>query len=77
MTRRMVRSGYTGTSEEAFFAWWVRQEAAGKLSGEGLVLRPLPEGLEFWPGEREEADGRYFYCVCAQKRAFLLEKPVI
>lgn len=77
MTRRMARWGYEGASEEAFFAWWVRQEAAGKLSGEGLCPRPLPEGLRFWPGELEEADGRYFYCVCAQGGTFLSEKPVI
>lgn len=68
---RMARAGYRGTSEEDFFAWWVRQEAAGKLAGTGLSLGPLGPGLEFRSGVLEEADGQYFTCVCAKKGAFL------
>lgn len=71
LKRRMARAGYRGECEEDFFAWWVRQEAAGKLAGTGLSLGPLGPGLEFRFGELEEADGQYFYCVCAKKGAFL------
>ncbi len=71
MTRRMARAGYRGEREEDFFAWWVRQEAAGKLAGTGLSLEPLEPGLEFRSGALEERSGQYFYCVCAGKGAFL------
>lgn len=71
LTRRMERSGYRGSSEEDFFAWWVRQEAAGKLTGKGLSLAPLPPGLVFWDGGLERAEGRYSYCLCAEKASLL------
>lgn len=71
LTRRMERAGYRGETEEDFFAWWVRQEAAGKLAGTGLSLRPPEPGLEFRSGALEERSGQYFYCVCAPKGAFL------
>lgn len=67
MTRRLARAGYPGGSDEDFFAWWVRQEAAGKLAGTGLSLRPISEGLRFWDGVLREPDGQYFYCACAKK----------
>lgn len=71
LTRRMARAGYRGESEEDFFAWWVRQEAAGKLTGRGLSLRPPELELEFRQGGLEERSGQYFYCICAPKGAFL------
>lgn len=67
VTRRLARAGYRGETEEEFFAWWVRQEAAGKLTGAGLSLTPPPANLAYWPGTLAEPDGRYFYCVCAEK----------
>lgn len=71
LTRRMARAGYRGEREEDFFAWWTCQEAAGKLAGTGLSLRPPEPGLGFRSGVLEEPDGTYFYCVCAEKGAFL------
>lgn len=71
LPRRMERAGYRGSSEEEFFTWWVCQEAAGKLAGRGLSLRPLTGGEAFRSGVLEEADGRYFYAVCAPKGSFL------
>ncbi len=71
LTRRMARAGYWGETEEDFFAWWVRQEAAGKLAGTGLSLGPPEPGLDFRSGVLEERSGQYFYCVCAEKGAFL------
>lgn len=70
-TRRLVRAGYRGSSEEDFFTWWVHQEAAGKLDGTGLSLRPLTGERDVCSGVLEEDDGRYFYCVCGPKGAFL------
>lgn len=70
-TRRLARAGYRGSSEEDFFTWWVRQEAAGKLEGTGLSLRPLTGERDVRSGTLEEDDGRYFYCVCGPKGAFL------
>ncbi len=67
MTRRLARAGYAGASEEDFFEWWTRQEAAGKLAGTGLKLAPLPEGLVFWNGRLTGPDGLYSYCVCAKR----------
>lgn len=66
LTRRMARAGYRGDDGADFFPWWVRQEAAGKLTGRGLSLAPLPSGLSFWEGELERTEGRYSYCLCAQ-----------
>lgn len=77
LTHRLERAGYRGSSEEDFFAWWVRQEAAGKLEGTGLSLRPLTGERDVHAGVLEEADGRYFYCVCAPKGSFLWGKNVI
>lgn len=71
LPRRMARAGYRGSGEADFFAWWVHQEAAGKLTGRGLSLSPLPSGLFFWDGGLEREEGRYSYCLCA-KRASLL-----
>lgn len=71
LTRRLERAGYRGNSEEDFFTWWVCQEAAGKLEGTGLSLRPLTGERDARSGSLEEEDGRYFYCVCASKGAFL------
>lgn len=66
LTRRMARAGYRGESEADFFSWWVRQEAAGKLTGRGLSLSPLPADLIFWEGALERTEGRYSYCLCAR-----------
>lgn len=71
LTRRLARAGYRGSGEADFFAWWVRQEAAGKLTGKGLSLAPLPPGLVFWDGGLERTDGRYSYCLCAEKASLL------
>ena len=71
LTRRMARAGYRGETEEDFFAWWVRQEAAGKLAGTGLSLAPPEPGLEFRSGVLEEPDGSDCSCVCASKGAVL------
>lgn len=71
LPRRMARAGYQGSGEADFFAWWVRQEAAGKLEGTGLSLRPLTGERDVRSGTLEEDDGRYFYCVCGPKGAFL------
>lgn len=70
MARRLARAGYQGRSEEDFFAWWTRQEAAGKLLGSGLALSPLPPGLAFCPGALDGLDGKYFYCVAWEKGTF-------
>ncbi len=67
MTRRLARAGYAGESEEDFFEWWTRQEAAGKLAGTGLALAPLPEDLVFWSGRLSGPEGLYSYCVCAKR----------
>lgn len=67
MIRRLARAGCAGASEEDFFDWWTRQEAAGKLAGTGLRLAPLPEDLVFWPGRLTGAEELYSYCVCAKK----------
>ncbi len=65
LTRRAVRAGYQGTTQAEFFRWWVRQEAAGKLSGTGLAFSPLPEGLWFADGETHAAGETYDYSICA------------
>lgn len=67
LLRRMTRAGYQGSSEADFFSWWVRQESAGKLTGRGLSLAPLPEGLTFFEGALDRPEGRYSYCLCAEK----------
>lgn len=67
LPRRMARAGYQGSSEADFFSWWVRQESAGKLTGRGLFLSPLPEGLAFFEGTLERTEGSYSYCLCAQR----------
>ena len=67
MTRRLARAGYQGKTDQDFFAWWTRQESAGKLAGKGISLKPLPEGLRFWEGVLDEPDGTYFYCVCTNR----------
>lgn len=71
LPRRMAQAGYRGRDEADFFPWWVRQEAAGKLTGKGLSLSPLPTGLVFWDGGLERPEGRYSYCLCAQRASLL------
>ncbi len=65
LIRRAVRAGYQGATQAEFFRWWVRQEAAGKLSGTGLAFSPLPEGLRFVDGETQAAGETYDYSICA------------
>lgn len=77
LARHMARAGYAGQSQDDFFAWWVRQEAAGKLAGTGLSLQPLTGERDALSGVLEEPDGRYFYCVCAPKGSFLCKNNVI
>ncbi len=69
LQRRAARAGHIGESEEDFFAWWTRQEAAGKLTGTGLRLAPLPADLTFWEKALDEPDGTYSLCVCTRERA--------
>lgn len=71
LPRRMARAGYRGKSEADFFAWWVRQESAGKLTGRGLSLAPLPPGLSFFEGTLDRPEGRYSYCLCAEGASLL------
>ncbi len=66
LTKKMARAGYDGHSEDDFFRWWVRQEAAGKLSGQGLRLRPIPQPPLCHLDTLEVEDQRYYYCVCAK-----------
>ncbi len=65
LTRRAVRAGYQGSTQAEFFRWWVRQEAAGKLSGTGLAFAPLPSDLWFADGETRAAGETYDYSICA------------
>lgn len=76
LPRRMARAGYQGSGEADFFAWWVHQEAAGKLTGRGLSLAPLPESLAFWDGTLDRTDGRYSYCICGEKASLFPIKMV-
>lgn len=73
---RCAKAGYTGHTPAAFFRWWCRQEAAGKLSGAGFSFAPLPEGLWFSDGRRERDGADYAYSICAH-RAFLSRRDVI
>lgn len=65
LVQRMARASYPGGSSADFFAWWTRQEAAGKLTGRGLSLSPLPAGLRFWEGETCHGGERYAHSICA------------
>lgn len=65
LTAKMARAGYRGRREEDFFRWWVRQEAVGKLTGQGLRLSPLPAPAACREEALDGPDGRYWYCVCA------------
>lgn len=67
LVRRLARAGYQGDNDADFFDWWVRQESAGKLTGQGLSLSPLPSGLAFSQRTLERPDGRYSSCLCAKK----------
>lgn len=76
LLRRAERAGYRGSSQGDFFRWWVRQEAAGKLSGQGLSLAPLPQGLRFFQGEVRDRGEDYAFSICAGE-ALLSHGPVI
>ncbi len=65
LLRWAERAGYPGGSQGDFFCWWVRQEAAGKLSGRGLSSSPLPSGLRFFQGEVRDRGEDYAFSVCA------------
>lgn len=67
LLRRVARAGFSGP-EEDFFPWWTRQEAAGKLSGRGLLLSPLPPGLTFWQGTFSREGEDFDYCLCAHTK---------
>lgn len=66
LTQRMARAGYQGGSQADFFRWWVEQEAAGKLTGQGFRLAPLPRPDLCRTEPLAEPDGAYWYCICAQ-----------
>lgn len=66
LAQKMARAGYPGGTREDFFSWWVRQEAVGKLSGQGLQLSPLPAPALCHVDALDGPDGRYWYCVCAE-----------
>lgn len=65
LTRRARQAGYDGQSQEDFFRWWTGQEAAGKLTGQGLRLEPPPAGLWWSQGRLDRPDGAYSYSICA------------
>lgn len=67
LLRRAARAGYEGSGGEDFFRWWTCQEAAGKFTGRGLRLGPLPEDVDFW---NAAVEGGYFVSICAEKRLF-------
>lgn len=58
------RRGYQGHSEADFFRWWVRREAAGKLTGAGLSGPPPDAGLSFLDGHTRRDGAEYYYSVC-------------
>ncbi len=66
LLRRARQAGYDGQSEADFFRWWTGQEAAGKLSGQGLRLEPPPEGLWWSQGRLDGPEGAYSYSICAR-----------
>lgn len=76
LVRRLSRAGYKGDNDADFFDWWVRQESAGKLTGQGLSLSPLPSGLVFSQQTLERPDGRYSCCLCVKKSSLDGEKMV-
>lgn len=76
LVRRLARAGYEGNSDTEFFSWWVRQESAGKLTGKGLSLSPLPSGLGFSQRTLERADGTYSCCLCTKKSSLPSQKMV-
>ncbi len=67
LLRRAAQAGYDGPGGDDFFRWWTRQEAAGKLSGQGLRLGPLPEDVDFWT---VAVEGGYFVSICGEKGLF-------
>lgn len=71
LVRRARRAGYDGQSQADFFRWWTGQEAAGKLSGQGLRLEPPPQGLWWSQGQLDGPDGRYSYSICALRENVL------
>lgn len=71
LVRRARQAGYDGRSQADFFDWWTAQEAAGKLSGQGLRLEPPPEGLWWSQGRLAEPDGAYSYSICASRENVL------
>lgn len=70
LLRRALAAGCAEPTPAAFFPWWVRQEAAGKLTGRGLSLSPLPPGLCFWDGETCRDGERYHFSICAHPGSF-------
>lgn len=65
LLRRARSAGYEGQGPEDFFSWWTGQEAAGKLTGRGLLLEPPPKEL-WWSQDRlDRPDGTYSYSICA------------
>lgn len=71
LIRRAREAGYDGQDQADFFRWWTGQEAAGKLSGRGLRLEPLPAGLWWSQGQLERPDGTYSYSICASEENVL------
>lgn len=65
LLQRARRAGYDGNSQADFFGWWTSQEAYGKLSGRGLRLEPMPEGLWWSRGQLNGPEGVYSYSICA------------
>ncbi len=65
LLRRAREAGYQGQGQADFFAWWTAQEAAGKLTGQGLSLEPPSQEL-WWSQDRlDRPDGTYSYSICA------------
>lgn len=71
LVRRARSAGYDGQNQADFFRWWTAQEAAGKLSGQGLRLEPTPPELWWSQGQLERPDGAYSYSICALRENVL------